>query len=102
MSARSCRVTIKDFDGVEHTVQVTAETLYEAVARALKAMQGKEWIAGIPEGLNPVRVCVTDIPIEYTVTMKDFARWLNSAGVSPKDQMSRYRVKEMLGMIPQK
>ena len=52
MPARSCRVTITDFDGVEHTVQVTAETLYEAVARALKAMQGKEWIAGIPEGLN--------------------------------------------------
>jgi hypothetical protein len=102
MPARSCRVTIKDFDGVEHTVQVAAETLYEAVARALKAMQGKEWIAGIPEGLNPVKVCVTDIPIEHTVTMKDFARWLNSTGLSPKDEMSRYKIKEILGMVPQR
>jgi len=102
MPARSCRVTITDFDGVEHTVQVTAETLYEAVARALKAMQGKEWIAGIPEGLNPVKVCVTDIPIEHTVTMKDFCRWLNSTGLSPKDQMNRYKIKEILGMVAQR
>jgi hypothetical protein len=32
MPVRSCRVTIKDMDGVKHTVEVTAETLYEAVA----------------------------------------------------------------------
>jgi len=27
MPVRSCRVTIKDMDGVKHTVEVTAETL---------------------------------------------------------------------------
>jgi len=47
-------------------------------------------------------VCVTDIPIEHTVTMKDFCRWLNSTGLSPKDQMNRYKIKEILGMVAQR
>lgn len=38
MPVRSCRVTIRDMDGVEHTVQVTASTLDEAVALVLKSV----------------------------------------------------------------
>ena len=35
MELKSCRVTVRDMDGVAHTVEVTASTLYEAVAQAL-------------------------------------------------------------------
>ena len=31
MQVRSCRVTIRDIDGIAHTVEVTASTVYEAV-----------------------------------------------------------------------
>jgi hypothetical protein len=39
MAVRSCQVTLKDMDGVTHTVEVTAETLYEAVALGLAAIR---------------------------------------------------------------
>lgn len=42
MPVRSCRVTIQDMDGVSHTVEVTAATLYEAVAQGLAAIRGNE------------------------------------------------------------
>ena len=32
MPVRSCRVTIQDTEGISHTVEVTAASLYEAVA----------------------------------------------------------------------
>ncbi len=99
MAVRSCRVTIRDMDGVEHTVQVTASTLYEAVALGLVSFRAEEWVGGIPEGLQPVKVCVTSVPIEHTVTMKDFKAWLLSEGRSPKEKASRYRVREILGML---
>ena len=35
MAVRSCRVTIQNLEGVAHTVEVTAESLYEAVAQGL-------------------------------------------------------------------
>jgi hypothetical protein len=40
MLVRSCKVTIQDMEGVAHTVEVTAATLYEAVAQVLAAIRG--------------------------------------------------------------
>jgi hypothetical protein len=34
-------------DSVSHTVEVTAATLYEAVAQGLATIRGNEWVAGI-------------------------------------------------------
>jgi hypothetical protein len=53
MSVRTCRVTIQDMDGVSHTVEVTAATLYEAAAQGLAAIRGNEWVGGIAQGLSP-------------------------------------------------
>ena len=55
MGVRSCRVTMQDNDGISHTVEVTAATLYEAVAQGLAALRGREWVEGIPQGHNILR-----------------------------------------------
>jgi hypothetical protein len=47
MAARSCRVTISDLEGVTHTVEVTASSLYEAIALGLVALRGNNWVMGI-------------------------------------------------------
>jgi hypothetical protein len=49
MPVRSCRVTIRDLDGVSHTVEVTAGSLYEAIAQGLATLRRNEWVAGIAE-----------------------------------------------------
>jgi hypothetical protein len=67
MPVRSCRVTIQDTDGVSHTVEVMAATLYEAVAQGLAAIRGNEWVAGIAHGLNVVKVSVADVRVEHEV-----------------------------------
>jgi hypothetical protein len=51
-------------DGVAHTVEVTASTLYEAVSLCLAAIRGNEWVAGIAQGLNVVKVTVADVRVE--------------------------------------
>jgi hypothetical protein len=50
MEVKSCRVAISDMEGIAHTVEVTAATLYEAVALGLKQLQGNEWVEGIARG----------------------------------------------------
>jgi hypothetical protein len=102
MSPRSCRVTIRDLEGVEHTVHVTASSLYEAVALGIASLRSQEWVAGIPEGMHPVRVSVTDIPVEHSVKLSDFNAWLRKEGGTPRDRASRYKVKEILGVALQK
>jgi hypothetical protein len=39
MAVRTCRVTCRDTQGVERTVEVTAQSLYEAVAQALRVFR---------------------------------------------------------------
>jgi len=63
-------------EGVDHTVDVTAATLYEAVALGIAAIPTDEWVQGIPEGMNPVKVQVKSIPVEHEVRLQDFTAWL--------------------------
>jgi hypothetical protein len=98
MAARSCRVTITDLEGVAHTVEVTASTLYEAVALGLTAIRGNKWVTGIPDGFNPVKVRVMDIPVDHEVRLKDFTSWLERRGNSPKEVTDRKKIRDILGL----
>ncbi len=98
MPVRSCRVSIKDMEGVKHTVDVTAETLYEAVALGLVAVRGNDWVTGIAEGINTVHVSVVDIPIEHSVKIQDFNAWLARTTGAPKEISKRSRIKAILGL----
>ena len=85
-------------DGVAHTVEVTAATLYEAVAQGLAAIRGNEWVAGIAQGLNVVRVYVADVRVEHEVKLLDFTKWLERSGGSPREVSDRQRIRSILGM----
>ena len=97
MQVRSCRVTIRDMDGVSHTVEVTASSLYEAVAQGLAAMRGDHWVSGIPQSLN-VKVSVANVRVEHEVKMADFERWLEKPSKSPREMTDRQRIRAILGM----
>src|ERR1700724_4549446 len=99
MPVRSCRVTIQDLDGVAHTVEVTAATLYEAVAQGLAAVRGNEWVAGTAQGFNVVKVSVADVRVEHEVKLGDFTKWLErTGGSSPREVSDRQRIRSILGM----
>lgn len=99
MPLRSCQVTIRDMDGVSHTVEVTAATLYEAVAQGLAAIRGNEWVAGIAEGLNTVKVSVANVRVEHEVKLNDFTKWLDKAGGSPREMSDRHRIRSIRGLL---
>jgi hypothetical protein len=98
MPVRSCCVTIQDMDGVSHTVEVTAATLYEAVAQGLAAIRGNDWVAGIAQGVNVVKVSVADVRVEHEVRLVDFTRWVDRTGGSPREMSDRQRIRSILGM----
>ncbi len=85
-------------DGVSHTVEVTAATLYEAVAQGLAAIRGNEWVGGIAQGLNVVKVSVADVRVEHAVKLLDFTKWLEKPGGSPRETSDRRRIRAILGM----
>jgi hypothetical protein len=62
-------------DGVSR-VEITAATLYEAVAHALVALRRSEWVAGIAHG----SISVADVRVEQEVKPRDFTTgWKDGA-----------------------
>ena len=96
MPIRSCKVTCRDLIGNDHTVEVTAESLYEAVGKALSILRQDEWVDQIGEGLTEVRVSVSQPAVEHKVLVKDFRRWLESQGRTPAEQALKKRLAEIV------
>src|SRR5438105_4538547 len=89
MSLRSCRVTIQDMDGVSHTVEVTATTMYESVAQGLTAIRGNEWVAGIAQGLDVVKVSVANVRVEHEVEANGLCKVVGQSGRLPVTEFGR-------------
>jgi hypothetical protein len=98
---RTCKVSVTDIQDVEHSVEVTAATLYEAVATALTALQQDTWVGEIGRGLTTVTVVVQQPPVRHEVKMKDFLSWLGRQGGSPAEIILREKLGKMLGMAHQ-
>jgi hypothetical protein len=98
MPVRSCKVTVDDMDGVAHTVEVSAATLYEAVALGMAAIRTDEWVTGMATGLNTVKVRVTNVAVEHEVKLGEFTKWLDRSNGSPQEMMERKRIRSILGM----
>ena len=98
MAVRSCRVTIQDTEGISHTVEVTAGSLYEAVAQGLAAFRGNEWISDVGERFGVVKVSVAEVRVDHEVKLKDFTAWLERSGRSPREIIERRKIRAILGM----
>jgi hypothetical protein len=102
VSLRTCRVSCEDLEGIEHSVEVTAESLYEAVARGLRAFHASPWVGEIGGGLTTVTVELREpVPekaeVKHQVRMKNFRQWLDIRGTTPAQITAKDRVREILG-----
>ena len=102
MVLRTCTVAVKDIRDVEHSIEVTAaETLYEAIATALAALQQDDWVGEIGQGFTTVSVLVQQPPVKHEVKMKDFVSWLGRQGRSPAEVMLKQKLEKILGKANQ-
>jgi hypothetical protein len=94
---RRCIVAVKDIRDVEHSTEVTAETLYEAIATALAALQQDNWVGEIGQEFTSVTVLVQQPPVKHEVRMKDFLSWLRRQGRSPAEVILKQKLEKILG-----
>lgn len=93
---RTCTVAVKDLQDVEHSVEVTAETLYEAVATALAALQTDSWVGELGQGFTTITVLVQQPPVKHELKMKDFVTWLGRQARSPAEVTLKQKLEKIL------
>ena len=101
MALKACTVVVHDLNETAHAIDVTAESLYEAIAQALAALRGHDWVGEIGTGLTTVTVKVRHPEVTHVVKIQDFENWLNRGCKSPADTALKTRLRHMLGMDKQ-
>jgi hypothetical protein len=77
-------------------VEVSAASVYEAVALALRIFRDNEWVDDIGHGQTAIVVKVKHPEIEHTVRVKHFERWLEANPRSPAEMILKNRLRELL------
>jgi hypothetical protein len=96
VAARSCSVSFTDHRGSRHTVEVTAESLYEAAALGLRQLRACEWLEPIGPAAR-LEVTVKTVPTRHEVTVAGVQRWCESTAVTPDERIRKGRVRALLG-----
>jgi hypothetical protein len=87
MPLRTCRVSLRDPEGVVHSVEVQADSLYEAAAAAMAAFREQGWAAQALTPAAKLRVEVMPPAVVHEVPVAAVERWLRSGSTSPRDAL---------------
>lgn len=87
-----CTVSYLDTEGIRHSVEVEAETLYEAAVLAVKTFKQHH--------CEPSDISKLDVEIRssvtHTVTLKKVRQWLTGGAKTPKEAIMKERLRELL------
>jgi hypothetical protein len=88
----SCIVSYLDTDGLRHTVEVQAQSLYEAAVLAIRTFREHDCEPGAATKLEvEIRTSVI-----HTVTPKKLYEWLNGGAKTPKEAVIKEQLRRLI------
>jgi hypothetical protein len=88
----ACIVSYVDIEGLRHSVEVEAESLYEAVVLAVRTFKQHHCEPGEQSKIEvEIRSSIT-----HTVTLKKIHSWLQGGAKSPKEAVTKERLRELI------
>jgi hypothetical protein len=95
VATRRCSVTFQDARGVRHTVDVEADSLYEAVVLAVSRFREDPWAPQVAAG-TLLDVDVREPSTRHSISLQQVERWLASATASPGEASKKAKLKLIL------
>jgi len=91
---RICGVSFTTTSGIRHSAEIQADSLYEAAVEGIKAIS-QQW-GEQPGPVTPIAVEVKAPTITHELTLKQIQQWLDGACNSPKDKVTKDRLRKRL------
>jgi hypothetical protein len=95
-NVRSCLVSFTDTEGIEHSIRVPAESLYEAAIEAMAAFRRGDFAEMTFAAGTQLRIRVRAPEEEHTVSVGKVLSWLEGGARSPREQVKKNRLRERL------
>jgi len=96
MPISKCVVRLKDCHNTEHSVEVYAESLYEAVLRGLGRLQEVGWESETNETIRRVEVEIHQEPTRHIVDVAKLLKWVQEDSVYPAQQTRKAKLRKLL------
>jgi hypothetical protein len=88
-------VTFTDAQGMKHSVDVTADSLFEAAVRGVVALRHGEW-NDPPARTALLEIEVRNPTVRHLVSLEHVGRWLNGGSSSPRESMKKIALRKLL------
>ena len=95
MALRTCTVSFIGPSGIRHSVDVTAESVYEAAALGISALKRSGWADAVAPGTE-LEIQVREPPTCHRLTVRQIHRWCDGVTVSPDETLKKRRLKRLL------
>lgn len=94
---RVCTVSFRDWNGMEHAVEVSAASLYEAAALGLRAFRESPFAEEFqPGAATQLTVRVSAEEARHEVNVRQVETWLTGGGKTPREQALKTKMREVL------
>lgn len=94
---RSCVVSFCEAKGSgRFSVEVTAESAFEAAVRALHLFRQEPWCTDAAYATGYLEIAVKAPEVHYKILLDDLDRWLHQSGGTPRETALRERLKTIL------
>ena len=95
MPVRACTVTFQDGRGIRHSVDVEAESLYEAVVFAVRRFREDTWSEQVAPG-TVLDVDVREPAVRHSTSLQQVERWLGRTSPNPNEAAKKAKLKMIL------
>ena len=93
VDVRTCIVSYTDQDGVKHSVEITARSLFEAAIVGMNAMKVPDWFN---RSTLLIEIRVKTPETIHTVSNAVLTAWLARKGRTPRETALKARLQEMV------
>ena len=96
MPSRSCVVSFNDSEGIEHSVRVSAATLYEAAVLAMAQFRRHGFADTTFGPATKLTVKIQEPEMSHTVSVSRLKSWLDGVGKSPGEHAMKSRLRGLV------
>jgi hypothetical protein len=95
VAGKSCTVSCTGPSGIRHSVEVTADSLYEAAIVGINLLKQDGWVEAIAPGTR-LEVRVRHPATTHSISVAQLRRWVDGIAVSPDETLKKRRLKALL------
>ena len=95
IATKTCTVSFTGPSGVRHSVDVSADSLYEAAIVGFSLLKQDGWVDPVAPGTR-LEIQVRHPATTHSISLTQLRRWVEGIAVSPDETLKKRRLKALL------